>query len=535
MKKRISTKGTLLVSAALALAAAAGCSPAQQQASPPAAGEAASPQSASAAKPSEPVKFTIMLRAGSEFSPDNNAWVDEINRKANAQITWNAVPLANIWEKRNVTMASGDFPEVIIMNTPYDNMYEQMVKNQVILPLDDLLKDAPNLMKYSNPASLEAAKHSDGKMYMVPRSTIIREDFMAIRKDWREKLGQPVPQTIDDWKAFYTAVATKDPDGNGKNDTYGVTESGELMTLQASNNLEFFARAWHADKQWYDNGSGEVFYGMFAKDGRFKNALAFYRDLVVNKAMDPDMITNKNIGAKIDKFNKGVTASMRTFAGNLDAQLLNVVRKVHPNAEAELVDFPTAPESAQYAQEKLVSTNSGLYNGWALTSKAKGKEKEIIRVFDWMLSDEGWNVLKNGVEGVHYKKEGNDLVRLEPEYGNLSKWIGHLMMFRRPNDEELWLKKVVPDMYPHQKEWLDKSIRYVEQNYRQKGLLGLTSSQETDFYKKEIYTKKFVEVTAKIIYGELPLGAWDDFLQEIYAEGWEEVTREYNEYYRTHQ
>ncbi|TBL75240.1 hypothetical protein [Paenibacillus thalictri] len=535
MKKKLNVLPVVAISIGLLLTAA-GCSGGTQTAKTPEA-KPADPKAAAAGeapKNAEPVKFTVMLRATPEFSPDNNPWVQEINKKANAQITWNAVPLANIWEKRNVLLASGDYPEVIILDTPYDTMYKQMVKNKVLLPLDDYLKDAPNIMKYSNKASLDAVKDPDGKTYMIPRSTIVREDFMAIRKDWREKLKLPVPKTIADWRAFFKAVATQDPDGNGKADTYGTTESSEMMSLQASNNLEFFARAWHADKQWYDNGSGEVAYGIFAKDGRFKYALDFYRQLMLDKSLDPDLITNKGIGAKMDKFNKGTTASMRTFAGNLDAQLLNVVKKVQPSAEVELVEFPTAPESDQVKNEKLVSTNSGLYNAWGLTTKAKGKEKEIIKAFDWMLSDEGWNVLKNGVEGVHYKKENGNIVRLEPEYGNFSKWIGHLAMFRRPNDEELWLKKVVPELYPYQKEWLDKSIKYVETNYKQNGLLGIVSEKETEFYKKDIYTKKFAEVTAKIVYGELPLTAWDDFLKEVYAAGWEDVTKDYNDYYKAH-
>ncbi|SDD90506.1 extracellular solute-binding protein [Paenibacillus sp. UNCCL117] len=523
--KRI-RKTSMAITLSLLAATFTGCS---QGSGPAPAGK----EAPAAAGSKEPVKFTVLLRAGSEFDPQNNPWVQEINKRANADITWMVVPIANVWEKRNVLMASGDYPEVIIMNTPNDNLYAQMVKNKVLLPVDNLLKDAPNIMKYSNKASLDAVRDPDGHMYQVPRSTIVREDFMGIRKDWREKLGLPVPKTTDDWRAFYKAVATQDPDGNGKADTYGVTESSELMALSGTINLEYFARAWHADKQWYDNGSGEVFFGVFAKDGRFKQALEFYRQLAQDKSLDPDLITNKGIAAKEDKFNKGVTGSMRMFAGKIDSYL-NVMRKIHPTAQVELVDFPTAPNAASYSKEKLVSTNSGLYNTWALTTKAKGKEKEIIRVFDWMLSDEGWNILKNGVEGVHYKKEGDKLTYLEPEYGNFSKWIGHAMMFRRPNDEDLWLKKLVPDVYSYQKEWLDKSIKYVPENYQEKGLLGLVSDKEADFYKKDVYTKKFIEVTAQIIYGDLPLTAWDDFLKEVYAAGWEEVTREYNAYYASH-
>ncbi|MGP3979632.1 ABC transporter substrate-binding protein [Streptomyces sp. KR80] len=77
----------------------------------------------------------------------------------------------------------------------------------------------------------------DGKHYGVPFS---RQAFNTyIRKDWREKLGLKVPRTWDDLTRMATAFATRDPDGNGKKDTYGMvapggTERGYLAWWAAS-------------------------------------------------------------------------------------------------------------------------------------------------------------------------------------------------------------------------------------------------------------------------------------------------------------
>jgi len=531
MKNKFLKVMSLMMSMCILVSVSAGCSGQKAQ-------KQEQTKESQNAKKAEPVKFSILLKAGPEFTPDNNAWVKEINEKANADITWTAVPIANIWEKRNVIMASNDYPEVIIMNTTSkgvtDNLYDSMVKNKIVLPVDDYIKNAPNIMKYTHKSAWEAVKNADGKIYMVPRCTIVREDFMAIRKDWREKLNLSVPKTTDDWSSFFKAIATKDPDGNGKADTYGVSDTNELMSSSSTViNMEYFARAWNADRNWYDNGKGEVEYGVFAKDGRFKYALDFYKKLISEKSLDQDIMTNKGIASVNEKFSRGVTSAHRIFAGQLDSQVI-AIKPIQPSVQVELVDFPTAPESKNYAKEKLVFTNAGLYNAWALTNKAKGKEQSIINVFDWMLGDEGWSVLSNGVEGVHYKKDGDKIIRLEPEYTSFTKWIGNLQQFRRPNDESLWLKKQVPEMYQYQKEWLDKSVKYVTDNYVQKGLMGISSDKETNFYKKDTFTKKFVEVTAKIIYGELPLTAWDDYLKEVYSSGWDEVTKEYNDYYKAH-
>lgn len=68
------------------------------------------------------------------------------------------------------------------------------------------------------------AKGTDGEVYGVPWSR--QAVILAIRKDWREKLGLPQPKTWQDLDAMADAFATKDPDGNGKADTSGMVVPG---------------------------------------------------------------------------------------------------------------------------------------------------------------------------------------------------------------------------------------------------------------------------------------------------------------------
>jgi multiple sugar transport system substrate-binding protein len=64
----------------------------------------------------------------------------------------------------------------------------------------------------------------DGAIYGVPFS---RQAFITlVRSDWRQKLGLPQPKTWDELAALANAFATKDPDGNGKADTYGMVVPG---------------------------------------------------------------------------------------------------------------------------------------------------------------------------------------------------------------------------------------------------------------------------------------------------------------------
>ncbi|MFD6289345.1 extracellular solute-binding protein [Streptomyces sp. NPDC060205] len=68
------------------------------------------------------------------------------------------------------------------------------------------------------------ARGIDGKTYGVPFS---RQAFNTyIRKDWLKKLDLKAPATWDELTKTATAFAKKDPDGNGKDDTYGMVVPG---------------------------------------------------------------------------------------------------------------------------------------------------------------------------------------------------------------------------------------------------------------------------------------------------------------------
>jgi multiple sugar transport system substrate-binding protein len=108
-------------------------------------------------------------------------------------------------------------------------------------------------------ATWDSTKGLDGKNYGIPYS---RQAFATfIRKDWREKLGKPVPKTWDDLSALAAAFANDDPDGNGKKDTFGMTVPGS-----AQNGYTVF---WGASYIW--QGGGDLITD--SGNGKYKAAI----------------------------------------------------------------------------------------------------------------------------------------------------------------------------------------------------------------------------------------------------------------------
>ncbi|MFC7614152.1 extracellular solute-binding protein [Actinokineospora soli] len=72
--------------------------------------------------------------------------------------------------------------------------------------------------------SWDAAKGTDGRHHAVPFSA--QSFALFIRKDWREKLGLPLPKSWSELDAMAEAFTRRDPDGNGKADTHGYVIPG---------------------------------------------------------------------------------------------------------------------------------------------------------------------------------------------------------------------------------------------------------------------------------------------------------------------
>ncbi|GAB4055680.1 sugar ABC transporter substrate-binding protein [Catellatospora paridis] len=104
------------------------------------------------------------------------------------------------------------------------------------------------------PASWDAARGADGKIYAVPFSA--QSFALFIRKDWREKVGAAQPTSWTELDALATAFTTKDPDGNGKADTYGYVIPGS--TKRGYLDWYFSSFLWAAGADYFSGTAGSL-------------------------------------------------------------------------------------------------------------------------------------------------------------------------------------------------------------------------------------------------------------------------------------
>ncbi|MFH5182555.1 extracellular solute-binding protein [Paenibacillus sp. TAB 01] len=174
----------------------------------------------------KPVEISIM---SDYYSPEPPSEQDpirqEIEKRTNTKLNITWVSANNYTDKTNVTLASGDLPELMLLRDPYQAQIRKMADQGAFWDLTPYLKDYKNLSAY--PKESWTNTSLNGKNYGIPfvRPLYGTEGMPIVRKDWLDNLGLKTPANLDDMYKVMKAFTEQDPDGNGKKDTIGLTAS----------------------------------------------------------------------------------------------------------------------------------------------------------------------------------------------------------------------------------------------------------------------------------------------------------------------
>ena len=260
------------------------------------AGDAANTVEADTSQP--PAKVSILNAYLSNTAPkDDGAVVMETERISNAEldITW--VPYNVYNEKLNVTMTSGEMPQVIMVENPFTTSILNGIKSGMFWELDPYLDEFPNLRTFDEQVMSNLS--IEGKMYVIPRPRPLVRNGLIIREDWLKKLNLEIPVTIDELYNVLVAFRDRDPDENGVADTYG------MMFYEGTIPPDIFA--WHnAPNNW------KVEDGKFVKDletEEYRNGLKFVKKLYQEDLINKDFPVVVRNEARKDLYNNKVGAS----------------------------------------------------------------------------------------------------------------------------------------------------------------------------------------------------------------------------------
>jgi putative aldouronate transport system substrate-binding protein len=133
-----------------------------------------------------PTDISIMIDFTLAEPPgDDNVIKKEIEKLTNTRLKFTWVSSNNYVDKQNVTLASGDLPDMIMIDDPFAAQVKQMIKQGAFWDITPYIKDYPNLTTRIPKDSWDNSKIG-GKNYGVPRMRPLDGggSFPLVRKDW---------------------------------------------------------------------------------------------------------------------------------------------------------------------------------------------------------------------------------------------------------------------------------------------------------------------------------------------------------------
>lgn len=228
----------------------------------------------------------------SDYPKFKEDWPKWMEQEYGIKFKVNFPPRNNYLEKVNLMITSGDIKGIILYFTPDDVV--KAIYDDVIEPLDTYLED--NSIYKSLPESMRLMYRFYDKTWAIPKGLTPNIFSRAIRKDWLDNLGLKVPETVDELYEACRQFTFNDPDGNGKDDTYGTTSSSSWLLQDIFQ--AFDARLNHVGGSpitWDPNDNCWV--DSMLKPGMV-DALSLLAKMYKEGSLDRELFTNSGANAR---------------------------------------------------------------------------------------------------------------------------------------------------------------------------------------------------------------------------------------------
>ena len=478
---------------------------------------AASLFGAAAVKPTE---LSLFVEGNPNIDPAKDIVLKAMGEATNTILKVEMPPGSGFNERLQILLASGDLPDIVQFAQGTIQMHKQAAEDGLVIAIDEYLKKAPWIMKAVEQNTWISMKLlNDGKIYGIPKGTMNRQDGVAVRLDWLKKFGMSIPSngivTMDNFMTILRRFTNDDPDGNGKKDTYGIN----IAPTQIFNAGTFRVLGW----QRATVGPYKYMHAQWDKyTTNFKDALQFNQTLSKEGLTNPDW----QAGAAMDQWLAGQNGITGSLAGNLPPRIA-ILKKNFPKAEVDYIARIVLKAGDEPAGSGFA--NGAMWGQLAITKacKDRGRVEKAISFLDWICDPKGgWDIVTNGLSGVHYtvasgKKvfnaEYDKFVGVRKTYAFLRPYADLRFAIGPANMDEAAAAELL--------RWTENSAVSLYQT-RDQGYTPAAARAQSLID----YTPTVEETITKISLGQLPVSAWDACLDGWYKAGGEALVKEINAY-----
>ena len=425
----------------------------------------------------------------------------------NLDITLVPAPSADADAKLNAMIAAGEMPEFIQAYWgPWHSMSVELVRQGVLIPIDEYVAKYDYLRDYLTDEEWVYLTYNGQKYGLGQPRPFANWLTVWIRQDWLDNLGLAMPTTVDELAAVAKAFTFDDPDGSGRDDTYGFTGMANFGMMTS-----FFAPfgAQPGGNSIYIEGDDVVF---SAFSPYAKQALEWWKAQIDAGVVDPDWMVNtvETWREAVAQERVGIVTAEFQFLrdGGSSSNLGEIIAAGNPDAQWLQLPAIEGPYGAWAAWQATPVDTQAYFTRACLDEP--GKMDAIMRFFNDAMNPDSdlYHMMVYGKPGLQYRmdQEGRRTHRFTPE--GLG-WFSYWLVFRR-GDEGYFYYYITEEnrFLPEEKgKLLDRQIFSISQPLIPH-VTPLVASHEL-MPDLEAYLE---EMHMKFATGEEPLENWDAFV-----------------------
>lgn len=444
-----------------------------------------------------------------EDIPESGYYIDNMYEEMfNVEFDFQYVPATNEEEIFNITMASGDIPDIMTAGN-WDRLHKY---SEAWWPLNDfIIGKYEYLEKYffDDPYVYALSAEQDGQIKIL---SMISEQFIGdvllVRGDLVEKWGIDLSQvkTKEDWYEVLKFVKSKDD------------KIIPYMTRKGTNGLiQRLCEGWSGIKEYeFVDEDNTVKYG--AADPRMKEVVEWLNMLYREGLIDQEYPTTNTAAWQEQVLGDGVflthdNASTRIRWAETEWKNLGITDRYY------MAVPPIQPDENIKGYTTIHYPK--LRNALAIYIGAEeGKVDRILEMINYTFSPEGFILSNYGIEGVSFRYNEEGEIEYIPEYqeavdnktmppekiirGSFTEKIklepnGIYMPNNRDNEHIITAAKLYEDGGLIKRNWLE-AIRFTDEE------LDEVTQLKADI---RTYTDENLD---KFIMGIRPTEEWDDFV-----------------------
>ncbi|GIP43082.1 sugar ABC transporter substrate-binding protein [Paenibacillus sp. J45TS6] len=481
---------------------------------------------------------------------DNNVHTKWAKEKLGIELKneWVSPSTNNAFEtKLRLSLASNaQMPDIISYRGEF-NLVRELIESGMFVDAGELFD------KYANDTWKDAINEDpsvwypymqDGKRIGIPilDYSYNGDPVMWIREDWLKKLNLKGPETLADLEVVMDAFTNRDPDGNGKKDTFGLTIGFKnWVNTWMSDAGWVFGAYGTMPNQWNLTEDGKLEYGSVTPGA--KQALATLQSWM-SKGYIPEEVGVYDETKAAEEFTAG-KAGIVVGPHWMPTWPLEDVKKNDPDAEFKAYPIPSGPDGQAGRRgtpnengvvlinkdmenpEAFFTYQNYLFENFANPQAGGEFEYGFAEGYDYVMVDGKPSTDPSLTEG--YAPEKYTLAFDGARIPSLSmNTLAKLANGETPSTPfEKKLDASVPTaMLEAAKLVLDQKDISLKQMFT--GAPTMTMQMNND-----ILTKMEKDTFSQIIYGKTSIDAFDSFVEKWKSSGGDQMTKEVNEWYQS--